>query len=63
MADKAEEKDVTLAQVKQGVQLRAGHQVVIIVSDAHAPPPPSESAGQGAGEDSADSKSEPAEET
>ena len=59
MADKAEEKDVTLAEVKQGVKLRAGHQVVIIVSDAKAPPPPSESAGA----DSADSKSEPAEET
>jgi len=59
MADKAEEKDVTLAQVKQGIQLRAGHQVVIIVSDAKAPPPPSEAAGP----DSADSKSEPSEET
>ena len=57
MADKAEEKDVTLAQVKQGIQLRAGHQVVIIVSDAKAPPP------EAAGPDSAGSKPEPSEET
>ena len=60
MADKAEEKDVTLAQVKQGVKLQAGHQVVIIVSDAHAPPPPSEAAGQ---DSASQPESEPAEET
>ena len=39
-----EEKDVTFAQVKQGLQLSAGHGVCVIVTDLRAPPPPAQPA-------------------